>query len=135
MVDHLAALLDGGEGVEGLLPRRPVSVGRRGETWAAEPAGLVSEEAGLLWPETVPGAGTQIHWPEDGPGRAALEWSLDGAVARAARTAAGQPRPGRRLVTVEWPASPTAVGEADWAALDRQVEREARRYDGGSTLY
>lgn len=62
-------------------------------------------------------------------------WSLEETLARTAQAVQGVPGQSR-TVTVPLPESPSASrGEEDWAALDRAVERDARRYDRGFPLY
>lgn len=54
-----------------------------------------------------------------------------GRTARVARLAGG----GRETVTVTLPSGPVEHSGEDWSALDRAVQRDARRYDGGFALY
>lgn len=63
-------------------------------------------------------------------GAAGLVWQLRQA-SRAARLAL----PGQASVTVTLPGGESAPGRLDLLELDRAVQRDARRYDGGFPLY
>lgn len=55
-----------------------------------------------------------------------------GRTARLSRTAFSGSSPPPTVLTVE---STTGEKNQDWEALDRAVQRDARRYDGGFSLY
>ena len=162
MRDYLAPLVGETEdGTEALLPEEQTILARRwrfsGEGWA-EPAegGPLSEggveaprpEAGQGDPPAAgPGAGQENVLagllagrereealpPEDSPWKGS--WSLEETLARTAQAVQGMSGE-NRTVTVTLPEAPAAPGtEGDWAALDRAVERDARRYDRGFPLY
>lgn len=61
-------------------------------------------------------------------------WSLEETLARTAQAVQGVLGQSRS-VTVTLPEPSATPGEEGWAALDRAVERDARRYDRGFPLY
>lgn len=163
MMDYLAPLVgeeDGGEGLP--FPARTVTLPRKGEGAGPEdvgesPAGAVPKGAERERPERSPGgapwqtgtapaggedflaallAGREREEalpPEDSPWQGG--WSLEETLARTAQAVQGMSGE-NRTVTVTLPEAPAAPGtEGDWAALDRAVERDARRYDRGFPLY
>lgn len=159
MIDYLAAVLGEVQAeLEGLAPRRVV-LGRR----AAPEAQGAEDEAGEKKESLLSPAAEveKVLWLEEGaegeaPVLAALDraeetaatasgWTAaggreeDGGVlyrslrkaARVAQVAEG----GREPVTVALPAGTAESAGGDWSGLDRAVERDARRYDGGFPLY
>ena len=158
MMDYLAPLVgeeDGGEGLP--LPAWTVTLPRRGEGAGAEdleesPFGAERESperspGGAPWQAgTAPAGGEDFLAallagrereealpPEDSPWQGS--WSLEETLARTAQAVQGMFGE-NRTVTVTLPEAPAAPGtEGDWAALDRAVERDARRYDRGFPLY
>lgn len=158
MIDYLAAVLgEVQEELEGLAPRRVV-LGRR----AAPEARGAEDEAGEREERSLsPAEAEKTLWLEEGaegetPVLAALDraeetaatasrWTAAGGreedggvlyrslrkVARVAQVAEG----GREPVTVALPAGTAEGAGGDWSGLDRAVERDARRYDGGFPLY
>lgn len=159
MIDYLAALLGEREEAEVDLAGRQVVLRRKeaadaggpGEETGGQAAGdflaREEEDGDAVWLEgdllgsspvldglaVADGAAAVAAWLEEVEvrtgGGEALYQALQRS-GRAARLAAG----GRETVTVTLPGK-TAGAAEDWDGLDRAVQRDARRYDGGFTLY
>ena len=149
MRDYLAPLVGETEdGTEALLPEEQTILARRwrfsGEGWLEPAEGGPLPEGGAEAPRPEAGQG---DLPAAGPGAGqenVLAELLAGAVqgvgelshrlartAQAVRWLAG----GGTAGTVPLPSSVPGERGTDWSALDRAVERDARRYDRGFPLY
>lgn len=115
---------DGGAAVRPVVPELPEAGGREVPAWLAGEAGTAGrriEEAGS--------AGAGEGRGEQG-GAGWLYHSL-----RAGAAAAGYVRRGGETVTVVEKAGGSSGGGPSPAELDRMLERDARRYDGGFSLF
>ena len=94
-----------------------------------------SARNGDVAPLTGARTGAEAEW--DAPlGRRGRELPVSLAAAlRKARTGADFVRRERRNLTVTLPEAPAVAGSFSAEELDRAVERDARRYDGGFSLY
>ena len=158
MRDYLAPLVGETEdGTEALLPEEQTILARRrrfsGEGWLEPAEGGPLPEGGAEAPRPQAGQG---DLPAAGPG-AGQENVLAGLLAGAVQEDPPLPRGqgvgelSHRLAwtaqAVRWLAGGGTAGTAplpspvpgergtDWTALDRAVERDARRYDRGFPLY
>lgn len=160
MRDYLAPLVGETEdGTEALLPEEQTILARRrrfsGEGWLEPAEGGPLPEGGAEAPRPEAGQG---DLPAAGPG-AGQENVLAGLLAGAVQEDRLPPLPrgqgvgelSHRLAwtaqAVRWLAGGGTAGTAplpspvpgergtDWTALDRAVERDARRYDRGFPLY
>lgn len=160
MMDYLEALLGQAGEEEWMAPGRRVILGKRTTVQADDPAeeektaegegrllrsgeggGVPEEELSLK--EEAP-VGEELEGMDGAARQADLWMAREGGreegtplyealrrTARVARLAAG----GRETVTLTLPGETAERQEGDWTALDRAVQRDARRYDGGFTLY
>lgn len=116
------------EGVETL----PQEEGTGGLLWRAEAAGEGPSVADAL--AVAEGTAEGAVWLAERAEQGARGSALYEALRRADRVA--QPATGGRdTVTVTLPGETAGRQTADWSALDRAVQRDARRYDGGFPLY
>ena len=152
MRDYLAPLVGETEdGTEALLPEEQTILARRwrfsGEGWLEPAEGGPLPEGGAEAPRPEAGQG---DLPAAGPG-AGQENVLAGLLAGAVQEGSLPPLPrgqgvgelshrrwlagGGTAGTVPLPSPVPGERGTDWAALDRAVERDARRYDRGFPLY
>lgn len=160
MIDYLEELLEEEAAVD--LEGRPlVTVGRKrviqldeekapdgedrlGRSAEAEPEGVVREDGwgevpapeaeAVPWLETAALEKRTLAWLEASRGRASGVVSLAESLRRAGRAARMVPA-GQGAVTVKVPGEGAVHRTVDLLELDRAVQRDARRYDGGFPLY
>ena len=159
MMDYLEALLGQAGEEEWMASSRRVILGRRTTVQAGDPSeeeetaegeslllqsgeGSGAPEGDLSLKGETP-VGEELEGMDGTARRADLWMAREGGreegaplyealrrTAQVAQLAAG----GRETVALTLPGE-TAGRQEDWTALDRAVQRDARRYDGGFTLY
>lgn len=162
MIDYLERLLEEDEAAETLVGGRRVAVaipreqdaGKSEEEApaAGEDGGAESLEAALAGVrvleslEDAPGLGEESEFPEEDGAAGAGAWlwqeqersSAAGELLRAFQKTGRSVRAvrgGQGTVTVTLPETAGRAGEWDVLELDKAVQRDARRYDGGFSLY
>ena len=127
------AVLAGGEGERSLETASLPAVGRRGVLPAGGASGGSLERTAAEGAEALPGSELPSGALEAAAGRGTAGTLY--AQVRRTRAAAEYAAARRETVTVPVPAAVPAPAPLGAEGLDRLFQRDARRYDGGFTLY